>query len=133
MKWLSDDKYQQLAKAAMNWDTLLNSVYGETPEINKEEVTAVRLMADLEAGQDPTQSSELEEAQKTISTQGEEIVRMKAEIDELKGVPSGTKGEATVESEITAEDSSILEYAQKNQGNTLAIMHEANKTGFFKH
>ena len=72
-------------------------------------------------------------AQEKLKEKDTLIEQLQSDVAELKGTPAGKKPEAKVKQEPTAETGDIKDFADKHEDDTLAIMAEAEKTGFFKH
>lgn len=129
MKWLKDDSYNAMKQAADNWDKLLNKVLGDT-----EDVTVDQLLDSIEStGNTSDLQEQLSTAQEKLKEKDTQIEQLQSDVAELKGTPAGKKPEAKVKQEPTAETGDIKDFADKHEDDTLAIMAEAEKTGFFKH
>ena len=76
---------------------------------------------------------QLSTAQEKLKEKDTQIEQLQSDVAELKGTPAGKKPEAKVKQEPTAETGDIKDFADKHEDDTLAIMAEAEKTGFFKH
>lgn len=131
-KWLNEDKFKALEQAAENWNKLLNMVLGENPELKAEDVT-VEVLMDAFDGRASQLQEQLTTAQDELTKKDEQIEQLQSDIAELKGTPVVKKPEAKVTEEPTATEADIKDFAEKHDGDTLAIMAEAEKTGFFKH
>lgn len=134
MKWLKEETYNAMKQAADNWNKLLNKVLGDNPDMKAEDVTVEQLLESIE-GTDNTSELEgqLSAAQDELKLKDKQIEQLQSDVKELKGVPAGKKQEAIVTKEVTAGAEDMKDFAEKNEDNTLAIMAEAEKTGFFKH
>ena len=130
MKWLKDDSYNAMKQAADNWDKLLNKVLGDNPDMKAEDVTVDQLLDSIES---TGNTSDLSTAQEELKEKDTQIEQLQSDVAELKGTPAGKKPEAKVKQEPTAETGDIKDFADKHEDDTLAIMAEAEKTGFFKH
>lgn len=134
LKWLNIGDYNAMKQAADNWSKLLRGVMGDNPDTKAEDVTVEQLLESIE-GTDNTSELEgrLSAAQDELKLKDKEIERLQSDVKELRGVPAEKKQEASVTKEVTAGAEDIKDFAEKNEDNTLAIMAEAEKTGFFKH
>ena len=129
MKWLKDDSYNAMKQAADNWDKLLNKVLGDNPDMKAEQ-----LLDSIEStGNTSDLQEQLSTAQEKLKEKDTLIEQLQSDVAELKGTPAGKKPEAKVKQEPTAETGDIKDFADKHEDDTLAIMAEAEKTGFFKH
>ena len=129
MKWLKDDSYNAMKQAADNWDKLLNKVLGDNPDMKVDQ-----LLDSIEsAGNTSDLQEQLSTAQEKLKEKDTLIEQLQSDVAELKGTPAGKKPEAKVKQEPTAETGDIKDFADKHEDDTLAIMAEAEKTGFFKH
>jgi Zn-dependent M16 (insulinase) family peptidase len=131
MKWLKDDSYNAMKQAADNWDKLLNKVLGDNPDMKAEDVTVDQLLDST--GNTSDLQEQLSTAQEKLKEKDTQIEQLQSDVAELKGTPAGKKPEAKVKQEPTAETGDIKDFADKHEDDTLAIMAEAEKTGFFKH
>lgn len=120
--------------AADNWDKLLNKVLGDNPDMKAEDVTVDQLLDSIEStGNTSDLQEQLSTAQEELKEKDTQIEQLQSDVAELKGTPAGKKPEAKVKQEPTAETGDIKDFADKHEDDTLAIMAEAEKTGFFKH
>lgn len=134
MKWLKEDSYNAMKQAADNWNKLLNKVLGDNPDMKAEEVTVDQLLESIEASDNASEiQGRLTAAQDELKQKDQQIEQLQSDVAELKGVPVKKKTEANVTKEVTAEGEDIKDFADKNEDNTLAIMAEAKRTGFFKY
>lgn len=134
MKWLKEESYNAMKQAADNWNKLINQVLGDNPDMKAEDVTVDQLLETIESGGDEVGLQEqLTAAQGELTKKDEQIGQLQSDIAELKGTPVVKKPEAKVDKEPTATEADIKDFADKHEGDTLAIMAEAEKTGFFKH
>lgn len=134
MKWLKEEAYNAMKQAADNWNKLLNQVLADNPDMKAEDVTPDQLLEAFESGGAASGLQEqLTVAQSELTKKDEQIEQLQSDIAELKGTPVVKKPEAKVTEEPTATEADIKDFAEKHDGDTLAIMAEAEKTGFFKH
>ncbi len=138
MKWMKDDAYNALDAAAKNWNALVQKILDTNPDMKAEDVTPDMLIEAMESGNDSGASDLQNKLDKTL----EQVKQKDAKIEELtsenaalKGTPAGKKDDVTAGDggEPLGDGGDIKEFAEKNEGDTLAIMAEAGKTGFFKH
>lgn len=134
MKWLKDDAYNAMKQAADNWNKILNQVLGDNPDMKTEEVTVEGLLEAFEKGgaEDGLQE-QLTAAQDELKMKEQQIEQLQSTVAELKGTPVTKKSEAKVDNEPGAEAEDIKDFAEKHDGDTLAIMAKAQETGFFTH
>lgn len=133
MKWLKEEAYNAMKQAADNWNKLLNQVLADNPDMKAEDVTPDQLLEAFESGAASGLQEQLTAAQDELTKKDEQIEQLQSDIAELKGTPVVKKPEAKVTEEPTATEADIKDFAEKHDGDTLAIMAEAEKTGFFKH
>ena len=134
MKWLKDDAYNALTIAAQNWNSLVQQVLNDNPDMKPEDVTAEVLLAAIENGADARVTElegQLTTARETISGHEAKIEQLNADNAALRGTPKGPKAEITAEEEPLSVETDIKDFAEKHNGQTAAIMAEAEKTGFF--
>ena len=134
MKWLKDDAYNAMKQAADNWNKLLNQVLGEAPEMKVEEVTVEVLLEAVEKGSaDAGLQEQLATAQNELKQKNQQVEQLQSDLAELKGTPVTKQSEAKVNNEPGAGAEDIKDFAEKHDGDTLAIMAKAQETGFFTH
>ena len=134
MKWLKDDAYNAMKQAADNWNKLLNQVLGDAPEMKVEEVTVEVLLEAFEKGSaDAGLQEQLVTAQNELKQKNQQVEQLQSDLAELKGTPVTKQSEAKVHNEPGAGAEDIKDFAEKHDGDTLAIMAKAQETGFFTH
>ena len=134
MKWLKDDAYNAMKQAADNWNKLLNQVLGDAPEMKVEEVTVEVLLEAFEKGSaDAGLQGQLATAQNELKQKNQQVEQLQSDLAELKGTPVTKQSEAKVNNEPGAGAEDIKDFAEKHDGDTLAIMAKAQETGFFTH
>lgn len=134
MKWLKDDAYNAMKQAADNWNKLLNQVLGDAPEMKVEEVTVEVLLEAFEKGSaDAGLQEQLAIAQNELKQKNQQVEQLQSDLAELKGTPVTKQSEAKVNNEPGAGAEDIKDFAEKHDGDTLAIMAKALETGFFTH
>lgn len=134
LKFLNEGEYNVMKQAADNWNKLLNQVLGDNPDMKAEDVTVDQLLEAFESGGAAAELQEqLTTAQGELTAKDVQIGQLQSDIAELKGTPVVKKPAAKVTSEPSATEADIKEFAEKHDGDTLAIMAEAEKSGFFKH
>ena len=134
MKWLKDDAYNAMKQAADNWNKLLNQVLGDAPEMKVEEVTVEVLLEAFEKGSaDAGLQEQLATAQNELKQKNQQVEQLQSDLAELKGTPVTKQSEAKDNNEPGAGAEDIKDFAEKHDGDTLAIMAKAQETGFFTH
>lgn len=134
MKWLKDDAYNAMKQAADNWNKLLNQVLGDAPEMKVEEVTVEVLLEAFEKGSaEAGLQEQLTTAQNELKLKNQQVKQLQSDLAELKGTPVTKQSEAKVDNELGAGAEDIKDFAEKHDGETLAIMAKAQETGFFTH
>ncbi|WP_337941434.1 peptidase S49 [Parabacteroides sp.] len=134
MKWLKDDAYNAMKQAADNWNKLLNQVLGDAPEMKVEEVTVEVLLEAFEKGSaEAGLQEQLTTAQNELKLKNQQVEQLQSDLAELKGTPVTKQSEAKVDNELGAGAEDIKDFAEKHDGETLAIMAKAQETGFFTH
>lgn len=136
MKYLKNDAYNALDAAAKNWNTLVQKVLENNKDMKAEDVTPEMLLEAMESDDDSGTSdlqTKLDEALESIVQKDAQIEQLTSENEALKGTPKSKKDDVVTQEEPLSAGKDIKEFAEKNSGNTFAIMAEAEKTGFFKH
>ncbi len=139
MKYLKNDAYNALDAAAKNWNTLVQKVLENNKDMKAEDVTPEMLLEAMESDDDSGTSdlqTKLDDALEQVKQKDAKIEELTSENEALKGTPAGKKDDVTTGDggePLGGGGKDIKDFAAKNEGDTLAIMAEAEKTGFFKH
>ncbi len=136
MKYLKNDAYNALDAAAKNWNSLVQKVLENNKDLKAEDVTPEMLLEAMESDDDSGTSdlqTKLDEALQQVEQKDAQIEQLTSENEALKGTPKSKKEDIKADAEPLGSGKDIKEFAEKNQGDTIAIMAEAEKTGFFKH
>lgn len=142
MKFLKDDEFASLKAKADNYDSIVNTVVAGNESLTAEDVTPEVIQAAIEnvgdnadetlsSGIITDQQTEIQSLTETVRTLTTERDNLQTEVEELRVLP-GAESVTTVKpaAEINAETTdTVLEFAQKNKGNTLAIAAEMKKAG----
>ncbi|GEM_PF-247923 len=142
MKFLKDDEFASLKAKADNYDSIVNAVVAGNESLTAEDVTPEVIQAAIENVGDnadetlsseiiTNQQTEIQSLTETVRTLTTERDNLQTEVEELRVLP-GAESVTTVKpaAEINAETTdTVLEFAQKNKGNTLAIAAEMKKAG----
>lgn len=134
MKWLKEEAYNAMKQAADNWNKLLNKVLADNPDMKAEDVTPDQLLEAFESG---GAAAELQEqltiAQGELTAKDTQIEQLQSDVAELRGTPVVKKPTTKVDGEPGAGAEDIKDFADKHDGDTLAIMAKAKEEGFFTH
>ena len=76
---------------------------------------------------------QLTTAQNELKLKNQQVEQLQSDLAELKGTPVTKQSEAKVDNELGAGAEDIKDFAEKHDGETLAIMAKAQETGFFTH
>lgn len=140
MKYLKNEEFAALKQKADNYDAVVAGIVGKNENLKADEVTPEVILGGLEdGGTDNTELTEkittLESTVGTLTTEKEgletENAQLKEKVEalsELPGAESVSKGKPASEVTTTSTDT-VLEFASKNKGNTLAIVAEMEKSG----
>lgn len=141
MKFLKDDEFASLKAKADNYDSIVNAVVAGNDSLTAEDVTPEVIQASIENvgdNADDTLSSQITELQTeiqtltetvtTLTTERDTLTTENAELRELPGTESVTTSKPATELSAETTDT-VLEFANKNKGNTLAIAAEMKKAG----
>lgn len=141
MKFLKDEEFEALQNKANNYDNVVNGIVAKNENLTAAEVTPEVILGVIndEGGNDDSALSnrvtELEGTVETLTTTNEELTAENAELKEtvetlsdLPGADSVTTVKPKAEATAVATDS-VVEFANKNKGNTLAIVAEMEKAG----
>ena len=141
MKFLKDDEFASLKAKADNYDSIVNAVVAGNDSLTAEDVTPEVIQAAIENvgdNADETLSSQITDLQteiqtltetvSTLTTERDTLQTENAELRELPGTESVTTAKPATEASA-AETDTVLEFANKNKGNVLAIAAEMTKAG----
>jgi len=133
MKILSDAEHKKLKEKADNYDAVVNAVVasgeGITPEDVNPDVIAQALNT---AGDDPDSDTRVSTLETEVRNLTAERDNLKAEVEELRILPgseSVTTKKPLAESSAVVSDE-LLDFANKNKGNTLSIAAKMVESGF---
>jgi hypothetical protein len=136
MKVLTNEQNAVLTEKATNWDKIILHYVEGNPEAKAEDVTPDSLFEAFANENDSEMQSRLESAQAQIEVLLSEKTTMEKEIDELQTqvnnllAGAGAKVVAVQsETEPNAKEETLAEFAQKNSGDTFAILEMAKKEG----
>lgn len=134
LKFLNEGEYNVMKQAAENWNKLLNQVLGDNPDMKAEDVTPDQLLEAFESGGAAAGLQEqLTTAQGKLTAKDTQIEQLQSDIAELRGTPVVKKPTTKVDGELGAGAEDIKDFADKHDGDTLAIMAKAKEEGFFTH
>jgi len=141
MKFLKDDEFASLKAKADNYDSIVNAVVAGNDSLTAEDVTPEVIQAAIENVGDnadealSTRITELETEVQTLNdtvteltTERDELATEAATLRELPGADSVTTVKPAAEASAVETDT-VLEFANKNKGNVLAIAAEMKKAG----
>lgn len=132
MKFLQTSEYDSLTKAATAWSDLVSGILKDNPDMKTEEITAEQILSAMNEGGDSAGlQQQLETAQEDIKSKDRTIEKLTSENAALKGTPAKSATGVKKDKEDSAGEPDIVAFAEKNDGDTLAIMEEAKKNGFF--
>ncbi len=140
MKLLNDEKFNALTAQADAFCKIVAHITNNG-DIKAEEVTAESIIEALqqESGND-TDGSELqskitdlqsknEDLQKDITAKDAKISELQAQLDELEETPAEQSATIVSKGDNNGKVESIVDFADKNAGNTQAILEKAQAEG----
>jgi len=141
MKFLKDDEFASLKAKADNYDSIVNAVVAGNDSLTADDVTLEVIQAAIENEGDnaddllSTRITDLEAEVQTLNdsvtgltTERDELAIEAASLRELPGAESVSTAKPAAEASAVETDT-VLEFANKNKGNVLAIAAEMKKAG----
>ena len=138
MKILNDEKFNLLQSQASAFSAVVTAMVEASEDLKPEEITADTIIEALQDNVSETlianlqtqliEAKELLTAEQTaLQTANDRIAALEAEVEELENLPAAEPATITSSGEPNAEKMSIAEFANKNKGNTEAILEMARK------
>jgi len=140
-KILSSSAYAVLKEKADNFDKVVNSVVAKNDDLKPEDVTLEVIEAAIsneETAGDPAADTRVTTLEGTVeqlngqitslTTERDDLASQVAALSELPGAESVSTAKPEAEASAVETDT-ILEFASKNKGNTLAIAAEMERLG----
>ncbi len=140
MKFLNDEKFNALTAQADAFGKVVAHIT-KSGDIKAEEVTAESIIEALqqESG-DEVEGSKLlakitdlqtknEDLQKDITAKDAKIKELQAQLDEMDETPAEESAAIVSKGEQNGKSESVTEFADKNAGNTAAILAKAKEEG----
>lgn len=138
-KILSTAAYTVLKEKADNFDQVINSVVAKNDDLKPEDVTLEVIEAAISSDvEDPALQSavttlegtveQLNETITSLTTERDDLASQVAALSELPGAESVSTAKPAAEASAVETDT-VVEFANKNKGNTLAIVAEMEKAG----
>jgi len=138
-KILSSSAYAVLKEKADNFDKVVNSVVAKNDDLKPEDITLevieAAILSDVE---DPALQSAVTNLEGTVeqlngtitslTTERDELASQVEALSELPGAESVSTAKPDAEAS-SVETDTVVEFANKNKGNTLAILAQMEKEG----
>lgn len=140
MKILNDEKFALLSAQAAAFEAIKTAMIESSEGLDPEEITAESIIEALnENGNDVVlieAQNNLTEAQTQLTEMSDKfeaanarITELEAELAELDLTPATTTATIAPQGEVGGKAETIAEFANKNRGNTEAILAKALKEG----
>lgn len=140
MKILNDEKYALLSAQAAAFETIKTAMIESSEGLDPEEITAESIVEALQGdalqGALTEVQSKLDETNKLLTasetaleTANARITELEAELAELDLTPATTTATIAPQGEDGGQAETIAEFANKNRGDTEAILAKAQKEG----
>lgn len=137
-KILTDEKYRALKAKADGYDEIVASIMNNNEGLTAEDVTLDSIRELLNSGSQENTSiadlkSELHDVTSERDSLRTQLNEMKEENDKLKNLPGAdtvTKAKPHSDSGAEKAEDSLLAFARKHEGDTLAIIAEMRKKGY---
>lgn len=137
MKFLNDSTYNEMKEKADHFDRIVDTVLENSESIQREDVTADSIIEAMQNENPETENSELQtqldtatarvaELETELETSNARVAELEQELDET---PAEQPATITAKGESSGEDMNIAKFADKNKGDTEAILAQAQKEG----
>lgn len=116
-----------------NWDTLVAAIQQANSELTVEEITP-QMIVDALSVDNTGADAELQSQFNTLQTKYDGIVterdQLQLQVNNLLGSAAEEPGTISSGSEATASPETLVDFANKNVGDTATIIQAAQKDGF---
>lgn len=140
MKILNDEKYALLSAQAAAFEAIKTAMIESSEGLDPEEITAESIVEALQGdalqGALTEVQSKLDETNKLLTASetaleaaNARITELEAELAELDVTPATTTATIAPQGEAGGQAETIAEFANKNRGDTEAILAKAQKEG----
>lgn len=140
MKLVKKTLFSQLQTRADAFDAIVNSVVQSSEGATPEDITAETIIEALQANTDDaalteaqtklTETQDLLTAKQTaLQTATDRITELETEVKTLGGFPADKPASINSKGEPTGESMTLAQFADKNKGNTEAILAMAVEEG----
>lgn len=140
MKILNDDRFAQLSAQAEAFVAIQTAMVEASEGVNPEEITSESIIEALQANTDNSAlvetQTKLTETQELLTAEqlalqlaNDRITALEAEVAELEKLPGANPATISSKGEPSGEPVSISAFADKNKGDTEAILAQALKEG----
>jgi TolA-binding protein len=148
MKFLNDNDYKSLKEKADSFDSIVNAIVGAGEEVSAADVTAETVIEALQAdhgetadagtlqqrvteleGQVSERDTTIEELQSQVSERDTTIGELNTRIADFEGAPAEDPAQIIPEGEPSSKEEDIAAFANKNKGDTRAILEQCKKEG----
>lgn len=133
MKLMNDAQYNELKTKASAYDATIRQIGEANPGLKEADIAQADLQALLA---ESVPSNALETANATIATLQAEIASLKTELNvsaatitELKGIPADVAASLYHDGDGPAVDEDIAIFADKHEGDDIAIVNELKRRG----
>ncbi len=134
-KVLSNSEYTALKQSADNYKDVVSAILGLNSELKQEDITAdiVKEMITQSTEESSVDvaglKTSLEKAQSDLTTAQERVKELETENANLLAGPGADSAEIVAGKEADAKTTDISDFADKNVGDTLAILAECKEQG----
>ena len=134
MKFLNDKDYNAMKAKADHFDMIVAAVLANGVNIKPEDVTAQTIIESMQNDSDDDES----DLQTQLDTSNSRVTELETELEaandriaelENDDVPGEKPASITSKGEPGGEELDIAKFADKNKGNTAAILEQAVKEG----
>lgn len=113
-----------LKEKASNYDTIVNALVKNNEGLTAEEVTSELIVNALTA-----ENEDVINLTSQLETSNDRVIELEAENKELRRLPAGTPAPISSDGEPEGEVDGLASFADKNAGNTVAILNRCKAEG----
>ena len=131
---------KETKQKATNFDTIVQAIVGANADLKAEDVTVEDIVSALTAANDDNDASAIQQQldaantriatlETELGTKNTRIAELEAEQKEKEDAPAEETAEISSQGEADGKEMTLAQFADKNAGDTQAILARAKKEG----
>jgi hypothetical protein len=132
MKILTDEKFAALDTKVKNYDIVVQAIVDMSDGVTEEGVTP-EMIVEAITEKDNADVTEIQGKLDTVTTERDtlknQVVTLTQEVADLKKIPAAPSATVTQTSDVNSTTETLAAFADKNAGNTAAILKMAQEEG----